>query len=138
MSIAAAQITCTGCNFQRSFNYRPVILLYRIDDGSEIEAGRVFGWCSSCNDIRDIEAFMDKQQIREELEGAKRQARAPSRLIPRVVDILLGGGMDDLKKEIKTLEKQHALPNPVLADLDVSCVEMRIRNYFPSMMTGYL
>ena len=109
MSVAPSQITCTGCDFQGSLRYRPMLLVYRLPDGSELEAGRTFGWCECCNDIRDIEALMDSQQIRAELEAARKQARSPSRFILSVVDRVLGGGTDELKKEIENLEKRLRL-----------------------------
>jgi hypothetical protein len=86
-----------------------MLLVYRLPDGSELEAGRTFGWCECCNDIRDIEALMDSQQIRAELEAARKQARSPSRFILSVVDRVLGGGTDELKKEIENLEKRLRL-----------------------------
>lgn len=104
MSMASGRVTCTGCDFRNLLQYRPMQLVYRLHDGTEVETERIFGWCESCNCIRDIEISMDGKKIRAKLEDLRKQARTPALLISKVFGSWLGGRANELKEEITDLE----------------------------------
>lgn len=112
MSMAGGRVTCTGCDFRDVLQYRPMRLVYRLHDGTDVEGARIFGWCVHCNNIRDIELSMDGQKIREELEDLRKQAQSPALLISKVFGNLLSGRANELKKEITGLENQLRLAEP--------------------------
>jgi hypothetical protein len=55
MSTRNTPIRCTSCDFESVLVHSPISLVYQLPNGEEFIAGRRFGWCSSCNGIRNIE-----------------------------------------------------------------------------------
>ena len=55
MSMVWGQISCTGCDFVGYLQYRPVTVIYRFADGTEVKAYREMAWCMTCDGIRDVE-----------------------------------------------------------------------------------
>jgi hypothetical protein len=87
MSTQSTPVSCTGCGFSGVIVHRPVRVIYRLDDGSEIETGRELGWCANCEGIADIEWRGDPAQIRREIQEIERREktvvkRLLSRLFP--------------------------------------------------------
>ena len=55
MSINAAIICCTGCDYKAVNAIVPMEIVYRMQDGREVAGGREKGWCYKCNGYTDIE-----------------------------------------------------------------------------------
>jgi hypothetical protein len=64
MSIDSKKICCTGCEFETREFYRPILIVYRLKNGKEIDTGRAKGWCFNCGDYVDIEN-LNLDQLRE-------------------------------------------------------------------------
>lgn len=87
MSVSPGRIGCQQCSFEAILAYRPVILRYRLPDGSVVEGYRQFVWCSSCKDVREAEHIQSEEQIRAKLDDFY-----PARSwLARAFDQLLGG-----------------------------------------------
>lgn len=55
MSINTAKVVCTGCDYQTSEVYRPILIKYQTDAGTTLEVSRTKGWCYCCDGYSDIE-----------------------------------------------------------------------------------
>lgn len=75
MSLPSVRIRCTGCDFSTGDPQRPIILVYRFDDGREARTSRAKGWCYDCGAYGDIEAALDPDAIRGSLADQERQRR---------------------------------------------------------------
>lgn len=107
MSMASNSVSCTNCDFKGVKQYRPVSLVYRLADGTEVKTGRIFGWCAQCRKIKDIEPSFDASQIRSRLEELRKRGRSPSQFIGHALDKMLGGrGDKDKMEEMANLEGQ--------------------------------
>ena len=71
MSVATQRIRCTGCDFEAFETFRPIRLVYRLNDGREVETGKVRGWCYRCDNFAYIER-LDPQRLRQELSETER------------------------------------------------------------------
>ncbi len=71
MSIESDKICCTQCDYETLEVYRPIIVIYVLSDGTEVETGRAKGWCYDCDAYADIEN-VDLGQLQREL-GALQQ-----------------------------------------------------------------
>jgi hypothetical protein len=49
VSIDAARICCTGCDFEAAEVFEPLRIVCRLDDGKEVESCDQDGWCSRCD-----------------------------------------------------------------------------------------
>lgn len=74
MSIDSARICCTGCSFETLEVYRPILVIYRLDNGKEVTTGRSKGWCYECDSYADIED-LDSGKLSGELAEEERERR---------------------------------------------------------------
>jgi hypothetical protein len=74
MSMSAARINCTQCDYETREFHRPILLSYRLADGTEVECGRAKGWCFDCDAYRDIESADHTRLARERDERDRRIA----------------------------------------------------------------
>lgn len=110
MSMASGRVTCTGCSFHGFLQYRPVRVVYRFPDGTEVEAARTFGWCAHCRNIRDIEFHLSAHyQLRERLEELRRQTQTAFFRIRDTLDRLLGSRANKVKEEVEEIESKLRL-----------------------------
>lgn len=93
MSVPAGKVRCHGCDYEGVVQHRPITLQYALPDGKSVQGYREFGWCSVCDEIRDIEAKLDTTALNAQL-----QALAPQRglggMFKGAVDRALGGGSE--------------------------------------------
>lgn len=103
MSIPSNRVTCTGCSFEATRQYRPISLLYRLREGVEAKAGRSFGWCHECGTIRDVESALDATAIEDSLREL-RSSRTPLRKLWRTIARRLGAADSSDEGEERNLE----------------------------------
>lgn len=108
MSIHIGCVTCTGCGFKGFLQHRPIILVYKFNDGTEVESHRARGWCVQCKNIRDIEAKIDQVPLHAKLAELQSKAGSMSFLIGRAFGKMMGGS-NDVKKEIADIQNQLRL-----------------------------
>lgn len=72
MSINSARIACTGCDYETSEVYRPILIRYQRASGEPIETGRSKGWCFECSGYSDIEK-MDRGELHDSLVSKERE-----------------------------------------------------------------
>lgn len=108
MSMAIGRVTCTGCDFIGYLEYRPVKLIYQLDNGTEVESFRTTGWCQQCENIRDIEGKIDQEPLRSRLAELQVKAGSMSFLIGKAFGKMMGGS-DNVKKEIANIRGQMRL-----------------------------
>ena len=103
MSVPSGQVQCNGCDYHGVMQHRAITLRYELPDGETVDAERSFGWCKSCNGIRDIEVELDAQAIRQQLNSMHSKRRSSAGFFVNAVDCLLGGKPDDDKPEFLKL-----------------------------------
>jgi hypothetical protein len=57
MSLSAASICCTGCDYEVAELHHPIVLVYRLNSGKELKTGKSIGWCYSCDSYGYIEGL---------------------------------------------------------------------------------
>lgn len=72
MSINSARVVCTGCNYETSEVYRPIIIRYQTTNGLTVEASRTKGWCYKCESYADIENI-NREEFQEKLISQKHE-----------------------------------------------------------------
>lgn len=72
MSINSSRVACTGCNYQTSEVYRPIIIKYQTTGGLTVEASRTKGWCYQCESYADIED-LNREEFQEKLISQKHE-----------------------------------------------------------------
>ena len=110
MSMAAGRIGCTGCDFDGFLQYRPITVVYRFDDGTEVQASREFAWCKDCDGIRDVEASSPAvEPLEAQLADLRALAARRSSPIKRWFTGLLGHKAPELADKMASLEGQIRL-----------------------------
>lgn len=104
MSLQARHIQCHGCDFQGIIQPRPITLRYILPDENIVERHRAFGWCSACSLIRDVEAPLDANEIRKELE-IQSLKQVPASRLKSAIDRILGINPHEDQVELQQLEK---------------------------------
>ena len=103
MSMLSGQVRCHGCDYQGVMQHRAITLRYRLPDGETVDRGRTFGWCKSCDGIRDIEDKLDAEAIRQQFKELDSKRHRRPGFFVNLVDRLLGGKPDDDKPELLKL-----------------------------------
>lgn len=106
--MASGQVSCTGCDFRGYLQYRPITLIYRFNDGAEVQSHGSMGWCDDCNNIRDIESTVDQKSLLIRLAALQAEVGSWSFLIGNAFGKLMGG-TDQAKQEIVEIQGQLRL-----------------------------
>ncbi len=99
MSMPSARIRCTGCDYETVEPRRPILLTYRLPDGTQVGCGRDKGWCYECDDYRDIERA-DPVRLRSELEASGRRVDALRAELAELSRGLLGWFRNRFKRSV--------------------------------------
>ena len=73
MSVPSRKIVCTGCSFEGWMKYRPMLLVYELDNEITFEVGRNYGWCHSCDSVRDIEPYFDISELSQNIRNLENE-----------------------------------------------------------------
>jgi hypothetical protein len=126
--MASGHVTCSGCDFEGYLQYRPVTLIYRLDDGTEVESFRTKGWCQQCENISDIEGKVDQEPLRAKLAELQLKARSMSSLIGNAFGKLVGR-TDNVKNDIANIQRQLQLAHT--QDERARCLKCGSENTIP-------
>jgi hypothetical protein len=103
MSLPSDRIKCTGCSYEGVNLHRPIWLIYRLPDGTDLKMGRDFGWCPHCQDIGDIEPRFNPVSLKVELAALDAQTRRIGFVIFDAIGRLLGRPKHELRVQIEDL-----------------------------------
>ena len=105
MSIRNTSIRCTSCDFESMLVHRSISLVYQLPDGEEFIAGRRFGWCHSCNGIRNIEPdFSHYSNSGQRVAELNRIVRSTKFRVWKIFDRLLGRPQSPEESELHELQ----------------------------------
>lgn len=104
MYLPSSNVRCHGCNYQGIMQPRSVKLRYTLPSGDTVDSHRVFGWCETCDGIRDIEGKLDADGIRRDISERRMKTTALGGIFKRAVNRVLGGRTDDMQAELHHLE----------------------------------
>ena len=112
MSTRNTPIRCTSCDFESLLVHSPISLVYQLPNGDEFITGRRFGWCSSCNGIRNIEPdfshyFNSGQRIAE----LNRIVNSAKFRACKIVGQLLGRSPSSEENELHELKMGQIIAN---------------------------
>ena len=82
---------------------RSITLRYKLHSGEIVDNHRMFGWCASCNGIRDVEARLDPNAIRVEISELSPKRQTLGGLFKKAIDRALGGNPNDDQGELQRL-----------------------------------
>lgn len=103
MSVPSGYVRCHGCEFEGVMQHRSITLKYQISANEYIDSHRVFGWCSHCNGIRDIEAPLSVNALQREILELSPPPKTIGSILFKMLDRALGGGTDDNQAELNRL-----------------------------------
>jgi hypothetical protein len=103
MSLPIGCVRCHGCEFEGWLQRRSITLRYQLSDATSVDSHRVSGWCEYCAGIRDIEAPLDAEAIRAEIELHQPQRVCLYGLIKNSMARFLGGAMDVNRADLTRL-----------------------------------
>lgn len=104
MSMPSQHVGCKGCDYEGYMQYRPITLLYHLENGDTVESCRDFGWCNRCNGIREIEALLDPGELQRQIDSLKPAKKSFRNFMVGIVDRALGGSHYD-REELRRLTK---------------------------------
>lgn len=112
MSTRNTPICCTGCDFESMLVHRPISLVYQLPNGDEFIAGRRFGWCSSCNDIRSIEPdFSHYSNSSQRIADLNRIVSSTKFRTLKIFEQLLGSPQSSEETELHELKMGQKIAN---------------------------
>lgn len=104
MSVSNTHYKCTGCSLEAFAMHNPITLIYQLPDGSELVTGRRFGWCRTCNTIKNIEPdFLQYFDTEEQIKELTAKTAGIGFKVSRMFDRVLGGGQQET--ELKDLHE---------------------------------
>lgn len=80
MSLPVTEVRCHGCDYEGAIVPRPIVVRYRLPDGSTAQGGWRAGWCHQCHDIRPCEEAFNVADIKRDIHretwglGAKKRS----------------------------------------------------------------
>lgn len=103
MSLPIGCVRCHGCEFEGWLQRRSVTLRYQLSDANFVDSHRVSGWCGHCTGIRDIEAPLNAEAIRAEIERHQPQRVGLGGIVKTAINRILGGPIDENKADLTRL-----------------------------------
>ncbi len=85
MSLPNSHVRCHGCDFHAVIERRPLTLRYVLPNGETVDGGRLSGWCSTCDGIRDVEAPLDADALGRQLDALSKSSRSPWQRIAKLM-----------------------------------------------------
>lgn len=90
MSVPNSYVRCHGCEFEGVMQHRSITLKYQVTANEYIDSHRVFGWCSNCNRIREIEAPLSVNALQREILEISPPPKTIRSILFKMLDRALG------------------------------------------------